>query len=422
MRISVPFFSLATIALSAPTLNDPLCVDHHDPLNPHKFSLASCPLIYRSPRLRYNRRQQPSNQASDKSMFQISFTCTMTDATLCEKARRSFERTGEAYTSVLNLKAPVIINATFTRFCKAIPDIDPGCSTESSSYLAGAATSTRSVLLEDDDRIQRLYPQALVKQFQLNPQPHLSTFDILAIFNSEIDWHFLDDGELQPNETKTIFDLVVVHEIMHGLGFTGNWEEPENMEVLIPIGMYAPDEIASYRQSFDFFIESAFDRYMFLPLKNHATTQYTQQLNTAVRKYLPEIGRSPERFIKDLKELPEFEPAREMMNFTTTPDAIAFLPYNGNASSDLIYLETELNPYSPGSSIYHTSYNRYVNTTEGLMAWRADWRRNNPLIRNTMLNEGRAFISPSLQRIMASIGWDTAGNFSRPPPPKLPSN
>ncbi|CAB4415598.1 unnamed protein product [Rhizophagus irregularis] len=48
-------------------------------------------------------------------------------------------------------------------------------------------------LLSDDDKIERIYPQALVKQFQFPEHPQYDEFDIFIRFNSRMDFYFTDD-------------------------------------------------------------------------------------------------------------------------------------------------------------------------------------------------------------------------------------
>jgi hypothetical protein len=94
----------------------------------------------------------------------------------------------------------------------------------------------------------------------------------------------------------------------------------------------------------------------------------------------------------------------------------------------LLWLETSVNPFSPGSSLCHVDQSRYLNTTEYLMVYTA-----NRGIGMTQLDQLFPFgpIGPKLSKLMASLGYQLdpkyAINTTRPdlkywaPPPGLSS-
>lgn len=71
------------------------------------------------------------------------------------------------------------------------------------------------------------YPVALVEKLQGKEVTGSSTPDMSAEFSSSINWYFGTDGDTPP--TRYDFVSIVLHEIAHGLGFTGFFFENNNM-------------------------------------------------------------------------------------------------------------------------------------------------------------------------------------------------
>ena len=81
----------------------------------------------------------------------------------------------------------------------------------------------------------RYYPVALVERITKEEITGSISPDIVSVFNKEITWYFGTDGETP----DSLYDFVTValHEIAHGLGFTGFFYIDDNQ------GTYAYDEI-----------------------------------------------------------------------------------------------------------------------------------------------------------------------------------
>src|SRR6185369_4374089 len=83
-------------------------------------------------------------------------------------------------------------------------------------------------------------------------------------------------------------------------------------------------------------------------------------------------------FYARLVASPQYKVATDMLNITTTPHTLAFIPkglsfqnitFNSTTgiSDQLFYLETSLKPFQSGSSISHSSLDLYHGTAEFLM-------------------------------------------------------
>src|SRR5690349_3253842 len=114
--------------------------------------------------------------------------------------------------------------------------------------------------MADDDQMIRLYPQALVKQQATDQSISFGAYDIVALFNSEANFWFQGDGPIQ--HTQSDFLFVILHELVHGLGFTSSWDDYIN---ITPEAL-TPDVSITTKggQQTIGFTEYAFDRFIVL--------------------------------------------------------------------------------------------------------------------------------------------------------------
>src|SRR4051794_24765399 len=141
----------------------------------------------------------------EERMFQVTFTCLEKNEELCNKVERSFENAGKIISNTLMLEKPITVNATFFDFCQGNLE----CPIRD---VIGAAGATKFYSLLDDDGLERLYTQALVKQFDFQVHPKYSDFDILTFFNAAVPYYFSDD-ETPISPDIYHFDYILTHEL-----------------------------------------------------------------------------------------------------------------------------------------------------------------------------------------------------------------
>lgn len=194
------------------------CIQHSDPLNPSEYTISNCTSgssettpHHNSTKLKHHQRDELSYNGAN--MFKISFSCLASDPEVCEKAKASFIKAGQIVSSVIRLRQPVTVNATFLPFCSTL-DICPdatgkkvlgmfynrrsiGCSFHQCIdqvvciYLGSAYPAVSHLMTDKSDNMTRMYPQALLKQFHnLKERPQFASFDINAKFNSDVYWYF----------------------------------------------------------------------------------------------------------------------------------------------------------------------------------------------------------------------------------------
>ncbi|KAL1925254.1 uncharacterized protein VTP21DRAFT_137 [Calcarisporiella thermophila] len=407
MHLSIPLAALfASLTLA---LANPICIDHYDPRDLTKRARVPCPLVHDiAP------RQAPETFNSSQA-FVFDFYCDASPE-LCLKAKEGFRKSGEILSSFISFAAPVRVNASFHLFCKSDPEIDENCRTRGLSAIAGLAKPTRMMLLQDDDNVQRIYPQTVVKQFNLTPRPAYHTYDIYADFNAELPWHFWADGPKLASAQQTDFEETVVHELLHGLGFLSSWANlPASPGSLIPAGLIY-DEQENPMPTDDFFVESVLDRYMTLVsgASPQRCTEFTKALNAASTKLFTQ-STTPAQVASLLETAPDFQPARDMMKAATTNDTLALLPFGAQAPNDYLWLETGLPRYRQGSSVSHVAMKHYWNTSQRLMMFAAD----RPMSLAESIAQYGGPVGPLLLRAMASIGYQTKDKLPVPPIPKV---
>lgn len=347
------------------------------------------------------------------NMFVVTFSCGVSDTVLCNKVKTAFQTAGEIISSTLTLNTPINVNATFTDFCVQSGD----CTTKTGFVTLGGASPARTIILQDDDGAARLYPQALVKQFQFPKHPQFSQFDILAMFNSVgSKYWFQGDPEITPDQQDFLY--VVLHEMIHGLGFSSNWVNDFSDGMTPDPTLNGVD--ANSPVSFLGFFESAFDKYMINIPKGSRISQLTDQLNkfsgSSISLNSGLQFKNQDDFVSKFTSSPNYKLAQSMLTLSTTPNSLGFLPHDTSKADDAIVLETSLTPFQPGSSVSHVDYKTYNNTSDFLMKFLADRGVDlNTLITirsdsKTNKNDLRLAIGPKLTTLLETLGYTTSSH------------
>ncbi|CAG8434808.1 4191_t:CDS:2 [Scutellospora calospora] len=323
------------------------CYDYPNPLNRNNKVLVPCP-ISKQKKISTSNLADLAVQGSKKNMFDVTFKCGVSDSVLC------------------------------------------------------GASPARTIPLQDDDGLVRQYPQALVKQFQFQSHPEYGPYDILAMFNSAgTNFWFDGDGKIKPDQQDFLY--VVLHEIIHGLGFTSNWQDyinENNPTALTPDISFIPE--GDSKLKFNGFTESAFDKYIINLSTGHRTSEITNQLNEFAGGVGTEFS-SEAQFKSKFKASPQYSISRNMMKTMITPYSLGFLPHDSNSSTQAVVLETSLCPYEQGSSVSHVDLNTYNATSDFLMKYLAD--RGATMSALTELRGCANIIGPKLILILETLGY-----------------
>lgn len=149
------------------------------------------------------------------------------------QAQQAFQYAIDIWQSVLVSSVPIRVNASWE--------------TLETSTLGAAGSTTLFRDFPEALRTGLWYPVALAERLtgrDLNP---VNEPDIVASFNSNINWYYGIDGRTPPGQYNLV--TVVLHEIAHGLGFFSSFDVNNNQ------GLWGED--TGYAFVYDFFIENA---------------------------------------------------------------------------------------------------------------------------------------------------------------------
>ncbi|RCI05098.1 hypothetical protein CU098_005077, partial [Rhizopus stolonifer] len=360
--------------------------------------------------LRFPSSEDPNDTQPQSAPFDIAFRCYHVPDEICQKAERAFKKAGEIIASVILFRESVRVNATLMSFCAV------GNECNKKMMTLGGSSPARAMPLVNDDGLLRLHPQALVKQFGLSDHPAFAPYDILSVFNADAPFWFEEDGlAIGPNQAD--FTFVVLHEFMHGLGFYSGWNQYISSKALTPdpspflanqlLLLMNPMTNAIHPSQF---LESAMDRLMGILNYDQQgkTPTGTQTLISDLTRRLNQIQAST---LSDLADSSDFSIAHTMYQYATTPGSLGVFVSSEEAP---VILETELQPYQPGSSISHVAFKEYTNTPEFLMRYMQD--RGLSLSSAVERGGGNGPIGPLLLRILEHMGYSTVDKPNVIPP------
>ncbi|CAG8511221.1 10278_t:CDS:2 [Funneliformis caledonium] len=407
---SLVIFSLLAFSRILGTLSQ--CFDYPNPLNRTYKISTTCPMEKQQKSIKF---ATSYSQQSGENMFLLTFTCGIPDVALCDKAKNAFESAGKIISSTLQLNTPINLNASFLDFCKTLGECPKG-----GFVTLGGATPARTIPLQDNDGLVRLYPQALVKQFQFKQHPSFGPFDITALFNA-VGASYWFEGDPPISREQQDFLYVAIHEMIHGLGFASGWEDyvNETPEALTPEISISGNPLKQFM--FEGFLESAFDRHIIHIPTGKRLSAFTGELN----KFQNAFGvnfQSDIDFITKFRSSPQYQLAKEVMSYSIVHNTLGFLPRGTTKADDAIILETGLVPYQPGSSVSHVDFKTYNNTIDFLMKYLADHGADLKTliaIRNgNNYGEVKTVISPKLKLILETIGYSTP-DYTNPYKPSV---
>lgn len=330
------------------------------------------------------------------------------------------EAAGQQISNVLALTVPITVNVTFSPFCQTLGL----CNDQSQSNVLAlaAAAPARTIPLLDDDGVTRLYPQSVVKQFSYIQTPQYGPFDIILNINSEALFYYpVKGGKISPMQTD--FLMVVMHELMHGLGFTSAWDDyihPTAPSTLTPNILL---NYTNRQQSVGFggFIEYAFDRYMaFSPtqLVTHTTAKMNNLFfNDTANRTFGDVTALTDLFTQNpsLSGL-----AASLLTNFTKPHSTYFVK-PADDSVTLLTLETSLSPFSAGSSISHVSSDLYEGTADFLMRYISQKGISMTQYMATARSNGGSDVElygamgPGLRGALAGLGYRVRGGIPKSP-------
>ncbi|ORY08429.1 hypothetical protein K493DRAFT_403414 [Basidiobolus meristosporus CBS 931.73] len=317
-----------------------------------------------------------------------SFRCTESPA-VCEKAKATFQIAFDLLGNVIEFKRPVNVKASYVNYCR-----DMGWCRSS---LLGYAGPARSIRLKSSDGKYRMYPQGLVKQMNSTDSSRFSGLDIQATFNSETRfWFQVDNNPIKRGQYD--FLSVILHELVHGLGFTTQWNSYYNIG-LMPRPSFSNSR--NGRARFSGFTENAFDQYLVEVPTMTKLTKIADQISSKLRSQEYERVSSKAGILRKFQDSVDSHLPRDLLKAVTKPRTIGFLPKN---SKDVIFLETSIRRFTQGSSLCHLDYRSNLNSPDFVMKYKSGPGSIQSKLSKIKLNKYSP-IGPQLISILETLGY-----------------
>ncbi|BFZ58231.1 hypothetical protein PYCC9005_005293 [Savitreella phatthalungensis] len=359
----------------------------------------------------------PQANVNQTNMFVFDMVCPASLSALqCAQANATMQLAGQQISNVLLLTKPITVNVTLQGFCTTAGI----CSQGNDILSLAAAAPARTVALLDDDGTSRLYPQAVVKQFsdKLAYAPVFSQYDINLNVNSEASFYY---GGVASGikSTQTDFQYVVLHELMHGLGFTSAYEDyfTPNKPTTV-----TPNVLLTVSATVDFagFIEYAFDR--FIKLSNGImATNIVQRLNDGFYAASDRVTfTSPDALATFFLQQRPLVALSDTLTANFTTAGTSKLVTNGPNNSTYLTLETSLNPFVAGSSVSHVSNTLYTSTADFLMRYETQRGVSFASYLTVAKQNGAQDVDvygafgPGLRIALANLGYRVRGGVPQP--------
>jgi hypothetical protein len=190
---------------------------------------------------------------------------------------------------------------------------------------------------------------------------------------------------------------------MHGLGFYSNWNNnlKEYNDALVPdVTLLLENERflginkTSGQITVTSFLESALDEFIVSLPDMKSTSAITNKMNKVRVK-------QGQTYYDAFHEAGLVKEAKEMYRLGTTRGCLGFKPPNDTAVAFI--LESNLEPFQPGSSISHVDYEVYGKSPDFLMRFMQD--RGVTLQYAMERSQSSSAIGPRLRSVMKALGY-----------------
>ncbi|KAJ1984715.1 hypothetical protein H4R34_000477 [Dimargaris verticillata] len=371
----------------------------------------------------------PHEPAPDDPKISIRFHCSAEHANQqCDNVQKSLTKAIGYLEDILALKESLAIDVKYFSYCSTYKK----CNVDDVSAY-GHAYPARSAVVVDQEGHLRLYPQPLIKQLDMYNPPSFANVDILAAFNSDIDYWFESEGtDIQPNQTD--FELAVCREILHGLGLISQWDMyfGDKGTVLTPNPFSLDVDLTMPNKPFSVnsFLESAFDQYLVeksngKPLYFHAErmNQFLHGNSTGSSGAGNRVEFQSQMDFKKKFMASDVQPiARHVMDLATTPRSIVFVPHNeiiglnettASDSADPFYVETTIIPFRSEESLSHLDSDVFKDTAN--FVYQIEIRQGVSLtsLIARYTNDTNNPYGPAILTILNTMGYAVKGKLPR---------
>ncbi|EEB09477.2 hypothetical protein SJAG_04685 [Schizosaccharomyces japonicus yFS275] len=265
----------------------------------------------------------------------------------------------------------------------------PSTKRDSTSYSTSLSTPVASAQparllpLLDDDGLVRYYPQSVVKQFSLNTNGadvSFAEYDVEMYIYPHSNLYY-DTGDNSTTIQSNQVDLlhVVLHELMHGLGFLSSWSEymgSSSSAITPTLVVQSTTSGGSTTYRVGGVLEYEFDRNVHFESE---LSQGSSNLTRSMEEYVQSDSAPTESNANDVytalasSELTQL--GNTMLQYATTPYSLGMHSAGATASqlaansSHVFLLETSFSTFACGSSLSHMAADVYDGTPDFLMRY-----------------------------------------------------
>ncbi len=353
----------------------------------------------------------PPNQSSENgkpNSFIVNFHCQLNEE-LCRLAQQGLEKAVHEISRNVQLVRPIIVDGTFESFCHSeesklsfaeVESIEarnlgktgislPATCGTSDGLLGNAAPSAFMSFSQSWADAEYVYPSALAKQLNAtwaSVQP-----DISARFNADVRWWF-GSGRIKKNQYD--FTQVLVHELLHGMGFISSWFAWISQDSLLP----APVKTDLNGMVSGLSLPYIFNKYMWdnihdVPMHRHAMTLQSALETIPANEY--------QKWTSAYTSSSASLIAKDLMRVVTSDRGLVF-----KTKHNVDVLLNTPSTYSKGSSISHLDLASAEGTEDWLM-------RPKALMGVAMhelphLQDGFGILGPRNLAILSTLGYTTS--------------
>ena len=323
--------------------------------------------------------------------FNISVVCKDITDSKCTLAKTALKSAADKLATVLQIRKTINIQVGFRSFC---PSVRRSCELRG---VLGAAAPSSFFLGHRGDQKSSWYPQGIVKQYATSKSITYEPFDLIAEFNADQSFYFASSGS-SINRDEIDFELVVMHEIIHGLGFFSTWQYyNQEVDSQIREPVFAPAMRLDERGRTQGWLGlTIFDTF----LRDASTDTSLFDLGAKMTS----VNIKDQSLVNALSNILRNNDAKDAATVAfKAATSISGLVFASNSRSISLYAPKR---YSSGSSVSHLNTNLFNSSAEFLMCHDASSKAGISLtsaISSFPTNIGG--LGPLTREILGMIGW-----------------
>ncbi|KAJ3222975.1 hypothetical protein HK099_001693 [Clydaea vesicula] len=332
------------------------------------------------------------------SKFNFDYSCAVANSNICANAKQDIISVSEKISKLIFIKEEIKV---FVSFSSLNSTNNPGKAVSASFFVAQPVDGTA----EEQDRNLYSYPQALIKNLNLDVETEFAEFDIIATFNSDFNFWFSNDTNIFPiSPNQTSFEMFVAKEFTSALGFSSNWVKvSKDINTLTP-----PLQVDELNPNFysKWSYNSIFDKFLFKENQKESL----MEISNSIRNNFHVDSLSQESFFSWWPKSASYSNASKLYNDIKLYNNSIYLR-SSNDPNNLVQLSIDTNELvNLEFSLSFLDDTKYLNSEEFLMTRTlptgkslVDFLNKSSTVDNSSRIE--SIWGPNISQVMLNIGW-----------------